>query len=134
MTQLTPQEYYEQAVEYIANQEQRCVDPDQSHCVYENEEGNRCVVGQLIPDGHKALKYGSTIGVMIRKFPDLKKQVLPSGPPGQAEMLATKLQALHDLKTYRQKTGGGLSSPGWRMVRHIAKDFDLKPYVPESVV
>ena len=125
--QLAPQEYYNQAVRYIANQKHRCVDPV-GDCLYADGQGNYCAIGYFMPKGHKASKTNLGISALIQDYPELVEWVLPDGDPDEAELLAGRLQALHDVETYRQETGGGLSAPGWKAATGIATAFGLEPY------
>ena len=123
------QEYYESAVEYIANQETRCVTAgmtfDEGECVYQNDGGNHCVIGRLIPKGHDGLTYLGGVESLVETFDDLREIVLPSGPKGMA--LAKQLQQLHDIAKYRDRNEGTLSRRGRIFATQIADQFELEP-------
>lgn len=126
---LTKQQYFDQAINYIMQQETRCMaDPlsaslYSNKCAYQNAEGNRCVIGNMIPDEHQALNYQGVVDGLVELFPDLRTTLLPEG--GNWEMPGA-LQDLHDQAKYRDpETMGGLSERGAERAREIASQFGL---------
>ena len=67
------QEVFDAAVEYLLNQEERCVEltyADEQFCVYRNSVGNACAVGAFLPDDSPLLSFLGSVPLMLDTYPD----------------------------------------------------------------
>jgi len=65
----TAQEVFDVAVEYLLNQEERCVVRDSfgsDACVYRNPAGNACAVGAFLPDDSPALSFNCGVKELVK--------------------------------------------------------------------
>ena len=128
------QEYFDTGLNFMRGQKRQCTDAGHN-CVYLNDEGERCVAGNTVPDdmieelkdiGHLS------VGEIIEKFPVLEGTMAPIGPDGID--LALALQELHD-ETDRPdwiaESGNGLGPQGEEQAKEIAYRFSLA-YNPPS--
>lgn len=63
-------------------------------CQYLNEDGSRCAVGCLIPDGHPGLRFSGSVMMLLGTYPDL--QSLLDANTEEDQLFLISLQSLHD--------------------------------------
>jgi len=111
----TAQEVFDVAVEYLLNQEERCIVPGISErgiCVYRNPAGNACAVGAFLPDDSPLLSFLDGVLLMVKERPD----DAPAWFREHVELLQ-RLQVTHD--TYAPADRADI-------LKSIAGRFNLK--------
>lgn len=128
---LDTQTYFAKTVEYLRTQAEQCTD-ETGACSLTDWKGNRCAIGYWIPDGHPSLSQtgGSAVATLSRLHPDLAGKAWPDSTKGL--MLGESLQRLHDLRSCRNASGGGLSVQGEERASEIAVGFDLVYTPPQN--
>jgi hypothetical protein len=99
------QEAYDKAVDHLEKQGRQAVDIGsrgnsgyEGGCVYLASNGDKCVVGAFIPDGHPGQKFiGSVVG-LLNQFPDLRDIFKIKGEKSYIEFCEfwCGLQNIHD--------------------------------------
>ena len=91
------QQIFDQVAEHLLKQNKQAYREDIESCAYLTDEGLRCAVGCLIPDGHEGLHYDGTLVDLLMDYPDLIS-VFGIKEKNDNEQLLIRLQELHDWK------------------------------------
>ena len=93
----TNQQFFNQVMLSLAAKERPCMNSS-GHCVYENDSGEHCAIGDFIPEGHPAMKYEGNVDELYNDlswlYDDLKGIIFPDTANGL--YLARQLQQFHD--------------------------------------
>lgn len=81
------------AVTYFERDEEKLYDKNVfKECLYLAPDGNKCVVGIFIPDGHPAQEFEGDVSNLLDQFDDLPKWFYDD----RMERLMSDLQGIHD--------------------------------------
>jgi hypothetical protein len=87
------QEIFNTVARHLLTQNERATEG--GFCSYKNEQGLRCAIGVLIPDGHPAQNYLSSLNDFFWNiFPDLKE--LWDVNTIEDKLFLIRLQGIHD--------------------------------------
>ena len=92
------QDVFDKAVSGILKQGKPAI--SEISCVYLARDGSKCIVGQLLPDGHPGQEYAGSVEYLLNDYPDLL-ETLEINSNDDKNFLAA-LQGCHD--------AGGLSA------------------------
>ena len=94
MNQITLQRIFDAAWQaFVVEKRPPAYDTAASVCCYLTEDGRKCAVGLVLPEGHPAQRQEATLGLLVERYPELFDPQLCSLPPGD---LIRFQQLLHD--------------------------------------
>lgn len=89
------QEVFNKVATHLLTQKRKALNLDTGYCQYLCENGDKCAIGALIPDGHEAQRSGYTVGYsFFRSYPDLM-ELWEVSKDGDVDFLFA-LQNIHD--------------------------------------
>ena len=87
---MTNKQVFDKVKAHLLQQNERCLESPGTYCLYLNENGLKCAIGALIPDGHEAQSFIGSVGQLLKKYPDLKEHT------GEDLLFLKRLQGIHD--------------------------------------
>lgn len=88
------QKFFDEALDGLRKQGCPAYSFEEGMCVYLDEQGNRCIIGQKIPEGHEAEEVTTEVRIILDKFSDLK--MAWSVKDSIDIRFLTQLQNIHD--------------------------------------
>ena len=96
-------------------------------CVYLTQDGRRCAVGHLIPDGHPGLQVEGSLNGLLDLYPDLR-EILEISPELDSEGYSD-LAFLSSLQEAHDDSSGTFLEEWVPRMRGIAERYDLNAEV-----
>ena len=126
----TYQGLFDQAVKRFRDGTGRAWSYEHSQCMYETEEGNHCVVGDLLKNskGFNEICYSMK---SIEELSYMFEHILPAWVSEKRDFLSS-LQAIHDDESNWDNLGGVLNESGEAKLRRVARDYILNYSPPAS--
>ena len=120
------QEFFDEAASYLLSMKKKST--NDGFCSYLTEDGNKCVIGHFIPDGHPGQKCFVNVRNLVYSYPELKGIVCPDTEDG--EFLAEIMQNVHDHHDSWDENG----FIEFDELREIAEDFNLDTTKLEELI
>jgi len=92
---MNQQEMFDRVYASVVRQGCRSYDENMRICRYKDNDGNKCAVGHLLPEGHPAFQETNGILPLLGRYPDLRELWNTETIPGMSGFLSA-LQRAHD--------------------------------------